>query len=90
MNDQRILEELLELLAGAGVEVRRDALGGGGGGPCTIKGQGIFFVDTQSTANEVAALAAEAVATSVDVESIYMRPEVREFIESRGKAFRRQ
>jgi len=41
----------------------------------------LFFVDTQATSAEMAAICAEAVARVVDIESIYIRPEIREFIE---------
>jgi hypothetical protein len=84
MNEQRILEELVMLLETNGVAIRREPLAGGAGGLCTIKGQHIFFVDTQSSSADVAALAAEAVAKIVDIENIYLRPEIRQFIESRG------
>jgi hypothetical protein len=84
MNEQRILEELLALLESNGVTIRHEPLAGGAGGLCTVKGQHIFFVDTQSSSADVAAIAAEAVAKIVDIENIYLRPEIRQFIESRG------
>ena len=43
MNEQRILEELLEILEANGVTIRHEPLGGGAGGLCVIKGQKIFF-----------------------------------------------
>ncbi len=85
MNEQRILEELLALLESNGVAIRNEPLGGSGGGLCTIKGEQIFFVDTQAPSAEVAALCAEAVSKLVDIDKLYIRPEVREFIESYGK-----
>ncbi|MHC4497920.1 MAG: hypothetical protein ACYS9T_04010 [Planctomycetota bacterium] len=81
MNKQRILEELLALLEANGVAIRNEPLGGSGGGLCTVKGDRIFFVDTQATSAEGAATCAEAVSKVVDIETIYLRPEVREFIE---------
>jgi len=84
MNEQRILEELLALLEANGVTIRHEALAGGAGGLCTVKGQHIFFVDTQSSSADVAALAAEAVSKIVDIEAVYLRPEIRQFIESHG------
>jgi len=84
MNEQRILEELLALLEAKGVTIRNEPLGGSGGGLCTVKGERIFFVDTQSTSGESAALCAEAVSKVVDVEKVYLRPEVRQFIENYG------
>jgi hypothetical protein len=38
-------------------------------------------VDTQATSAERAATCAEAVAKVVDIEGIYIRPEIREYIE---------
>ena len=63
------------------VELRRDALGGGAGGLCKIKDKYTFFVDTDSTTAETAAICAAAVAKIIDIETVYIRPEVREFIE---------
>jgi hypothetical protein len=82
MNDQRILEELLALLEANGVTIRNEPLGGSGGGLCTVKGEHMFFVDTQATSAQMAATCAEAVAKLLDIETIYVRPEVRQFIES--------
>jgi hypothetical protein len=84
MNEQRILEELLTLLEANGVTIRREPLAGGAGGLCTVKGCHIFFVDTQSSSADVAALAAEAVRNIVDIEAVYLRPEIRQFIESQS------
>ena len=82
MNEQMILDELLALLEANGVTIRSETLGGSGGGLCTVKGQSIFFVDTQAPSAEVAALCAQAVTKTLDVESIYIRPQLRQFIES--------
>jgi hypothetical protein len=82
MTEQRIKEELLHLLEANGVTVRNEPLGGSGGGLCTVKGQRIFFVDTQAPSTEVAALCAEAVAKLLDIETVYVRPEVRQYIEN--------
>ena len=82
MNEQRILEELLALLEANGVTIREEPLGGNGGGICTIKGQQIFFVDTQAPSAVAAALCAEAVPKVVDIEQVYIKPEVRQFIEN--------
>jgi hypothetical protein len=81
MNEQNILEELLALLEANGVTVRNEPLGGSGGGLCSIKGQRIFFVDTQASSAVSAAMCAEAVSKVVDVEQIYVKPQVRQFIE---------
>ncbi len=82
MNEQRIFEELLALLEADGVNIRNEPLGGSGGGLCTIKGEHIFFVDTQATSAEMAATCAEAVSKLLDIETLYIRPQVRQFIEN--------
>ncbi len=85
MNEQRILEELLALLDASGVAIRNEPLGGSGGGLCTVKGRQTFFVDTQAASSDVATLCAEALPKVADIEAIYIRPEVRQFIENRNK-----
>lgn len=81
MDDQRILDELLVLLEQSGISVRSEPLGGSGGGLCTMKGQQLFFLDTQAPTAETVALCAQAVATLMDIEQVYIRPEVRQVIE---------
>ena len=81
MNEQGILDELLALLEANGVTIRNEPLGGSGGGLCSIKGQHIFFVDTQASSAVSAAMCAEAVSKVVDVEQIYVKPQVRQFID---------
>jgi len=82
MNEKRILEELLALLEENGVTIRNEPLGGSGGGLCSVKGEQLFFVDTQALPTDVAALCAQALCRVVDIEKIYIKPEVRQFIES--------
>jgi hypothetical protein len=82
MNEQRILEELLTLLESNGVIIRNEPLGGSGGGLCTVKGRSIFFVDTQAQSVDIASICAEAVSKVADIEKLYIKPEVRQFIES--------
>ncbi len=81
MNEETILEELLALLDANGVAIRRDALGGGGGGLCTVKGQRLFFLDTQAPLAESAAVCAKAVAEVIDIDGVYIRPLIRQCIE---------
>ena len=82
MNEQAILEELLALLEASNVSIRNEPLGGSGGGLCSIKGKQIFFVDTQAASSDSAALCAEAVAKIVDIEKVFIKPQVRQFIEN--------
>jgi len=81
MNTQAILDDLLAVLGTHGVAVRTESMGGGGSGLCTLKDRRIFFVDTDGPLLETAIRAARAVAETVDLETIYLRPRVRDFIE---------
>lgn len=80
MNEQRILQELLSLLESNGVTVRTEPLGSSGGGLCSVKKQWIFFRDSNASSLLVASLAAEALTKVIDIEQIYIRPEVRQFV----------
>ena len=82
MNEQAILDELLALLEASNVKIRSEPLGGNGGGLCSIKGEQIFFVDTQASTADVAALCAEAVKKVIDIEKVFIKPQVRQFIEN--------
>jgi hypothetical protein len=88
VNAQRILEELLALLEQSNVTIRSEPLGGSGGGLCIVKGRPFFFVDTQASCGETAARCAEAVAKTVDIERIYIKPEIRQFIENHSNSER--
>ncbi len=81
MDNKSILDDLLDILEKHNVKIRKDSLGGGGSGLCRIKDQHIFFADTDSSAYELAVSCARAVGKVVDVESIYLKPQVRSFIE---------
>ncbi|MFC1635211.1 hypothetical protein ACFL5Z_10235 [Planctomycetota bacterium] len=84
MNEQMILQELLALLEASGITIRNEPLGGSGGGLCTIKGERIFFMDSQASSITVASLCAEALSKVVDIEQIYIKPQIRQFIETHG------
>jgi len=90
VNEQAILEELLALLEANNVAVRNEPLGGSGGGLCSIKGEQIFFVDTQAAPSDAAALCAEAVTKVTDIEKIFIKPQVRQFIENNTKVKKEQ
>ena len=81
MNSREILEQLVTMLESKNVEIRTDSLGGGAGGLCKIKGKYTFFIDSDSTAADSAVNAAQAVAKIFDIDAVYVKPEVREFIE---------
>jgi hypothetical protein len=81
MDDTQILDDLLDLLTSNGITVRKESLGGQAGGYCSVKGQTIFFLDSDASAADSAAVCAEAVAELLDTENLYIRPAVRQLIE---------
>ena len=82
MNFDAILEELMSLLEAAGVKVRREALEESRGGLCRIGGRHVLFLDAGADPLQSAALCARALSRVVDVHAIYLRPNLREFVES--------
>ena len=80
MDDSLILEELLTVLEQNGVSIRREEMGGGGGGLCEISGKQVCFVDNDANSSQNASICARAVEKVVDIENVYLRPAVREFI----------
>ncbi len=84
MDDRDILETLLELLKNCRVEIRKVPLGGQGGGLCRLRGHAVFFADEDAPLGETTALAAQAVQQKMDIEGVFLRPQIREIIERYG------
>ena len=82
MDNKAILDELMELLEKNGVKIRKDSMGGGGAGLCKLKAGYMFFFDSDASSYENALNCAKAVKEIIDVETIYIKPEIREFIDS--------
>ncbi len=82
-NYGKIIDELLEILRRNGVTIRTENMDTAGG-LCKLKNKTIFFIDPGNSDAQTAELCAEAVKTTIDVESIYFTPVVREFIEQSG------
>ncbi|MBC8393383.1 MAG: hypothetical protein H8E17_12560 [Deltaproteobacteria bacterium] len=80
-----ITGHLLALLDERGIEVRKEPMGGGQGGLCSIKNKRIFFLDQDSAPLEMAASCAKAIGKTIeDIEGIYLKPVIREFIDKYG------
>jgi len=86
MDAQAILDELVAILEKSHVVVRTEPMGGAAGGLCKVKDRMIFFVDRDASTTDNAVACAQAVRRLVDVESVYLRPGVREFLESHAPA----
>jgi DNA helicase-2/ATP-dependent DNA helicase PcrA len=76
-----LLMKAVELLESNGVKIRKDSMGGGAAGLCKLKEGYYFFVDTDCGNYENALNCAKAVKEIIDIETIYLKPEIREFID---------
>ena len=83
MDEQKILKTLVDLLEANRVKVRKELLEDGSGGLCRIGKERILFLDSRALPSDQAETCAAAFAEVVDLDNIYLLPEVREFIESR-------
>ncbi len=80
--DQRsILNQLITVLESCGVDIRREALDDSCGGLCTVRGRLILFLNSSEDPGTSARVCARALARAVDLETVYLRPEVRRYID---------
>jgi len=81
------LDALLAVLERCDVAVRREHLGGDGGGLIRLKGRPVVFVDLDADWATRVARCVEAVAGLPEVEFVHLPPVLRERIElARGEA----
>ncbi len=81
MDLQARLDELIRIAEELGLAIRRVPMGGDGGGFCVIKGERRLFVDTMADLETRYERTLEALAGIPEIESLYIRPEVRADIE---------
>jgi len=81
MEHQALLSALLDLAEQIGFEVRRDYLGGEGGGVCRLRGKWVLFVDSGASVAEQLAQVADALADREELESKYILPQVRQVLD---------
>lgn len=81
MDQQQILEELISILETNGVQVRDEPLSGHSGGLCTVRGRPVVFLDSHTNTQENADTCAQAVNRVINIEELYIKPQVRQFIE---------
>ena len=82
MNFDAILDELIGLLEAGGIKIRREPLEESRGGLCRIGDRQVLFIDTNADPLQSAALCAQTLCRIMDINTIYLRPNLREFIES--------
>lgn len=86
MDLQARLDALLTVAEEIGLSVRREPLGGDGGGYCVLRGRRVLFVDTAADLETRYERTLAAIARLPDVEQRYLPPEVRDDIERQQKA----
>ncbi|MEK6643384.1 MAG: hypothetical protein AABZ08_05700 [Planctomycetota bacterium] len=80
MDLQTRLDILTGLAEELGLAIRREPLGGAGGGFCQIKGQRILFIDTMGDVETRYERTLEALAGLPEIEQRFVPPEIREDI----------
>lgn len=81
MDDTVLLNKLTALLKASEIKIRKEVLEDSCGGLCRIGNERVLFLDSQSLPEEQAVVCARAICEVVDIENIYLLPDVREFIE---------
>ena len=72
------LDRVLQLFEQLGIEVRREQLGGSGGGLCKIRGQRVVFVDLDADSATRLDRCVEALASLPEAATLYIAPDMRE------------
>ena len=83
MDERHILKILIDLLEANRIKIRRELLEDGPGGLCRIGKERILFLDSRAQPDDQAEACAAALAEVVDIDNIYLLPDVREFVENR-------
>ena len=84
MNQQQILEELISILETSGIHVRDEHLSGQTGGLCTVRGRPVMFLNSCSCVQDNVEACAQAVNQVIDIETLYIKPQVRQTIEAQS------
>jgi hypothetical protein len=83
---QSRLDALLELADQLGIAVRREPLGGEGGGLCTLRGNRVLFIDTSADLETRYERTLAGLAAFPGLDELYIRPEIRQDLDAyRGR-----
>ena len=75
------LNAVIDVFSRLEVSVRRERLGGGGGGLCTIRGKQVLFVDLDADVATRLDQSILALSTVPGLDAVYVVPAIRERIE---------
>ncbi len=82
MDLEERFDDLLELAHTLGIDIRREPLGGDGGGLCQLRGKRLLFVDTSADLETRYERTLHALAGLPDLDDRYIRPEIRDEIDA--------
>ncbi len=81
MDNESILAELLDLAEAQGIEIRKVRIDSEAGSLCCLRGKWVLFIDDLAPAIEQLDVVASALAGIIDIQQIYLKPQIREIIE---------
>lgn len=81
MSVNESIREALDAVERLGIEVRRERLGGNGGGLCRLRDRQVFFVDLDADQVSLLDELARTLAESGGAESFFLSPSLRNLIE---------
>ena len=76
-------DEVVEVFGRLGMDVRAERLGGGGGGPCVLRGKPVLFIDLDADVATRMERCLAALAALPEVDGLYLTPALREEIDRR-------
>ncbi|HEY3243101.1 MAG TPA: hypothetical protein VGM03_07095 [Phycisphaerae bacterium] len=83
---QPVLDDLIALAERVGIEVRREPLGGAGGGLCRLKGRRVLFLDYSADLATQIEQCLSALAQVPEVDSVFVLPDLRARIDAYRQA----
>ncbi|MBN2210611.1 MAG: hypothetical protein JW709_04370 [Sedimentisphaerales bacterium] len=81
MDEQKLLDEMIDLARRLGLEVRITPLGGEGGGVCRVRDKRVLFIDALAAIPERLERTAQGLAGLPDLDDCFILPEVRQYLE---------
>jgi len=75
------IDLIVELLTQLGVEIRREKMGGDGGGFCQMRGRRVMFIDEDADVATRVERCIAGLAMLPETESMFLPPDLRERVE---------
>ena len=75
------LNAVMDVFERLGVHLRKERLGGAGGGLCRVRGERVLFIDVDADAATQLDRSLIALSTVPEIDSVYLVPALRERID---------